>query len=242
MEGYDTATYGERIAGIYDEWYADCDPAMIETLARLAGDGPALELGIGTGRVALPLAERGVRVSGVDASESMVARLRARPGGEAVAVTLGDFSAALPAGEFDLVYVVFSTFYALIEQEAQVRCFRSAAERLAPGGHFVIEAFFPDLSRFVRGQNTQTVRVETDWVMLDAVKHDAVGQVISGQHVVIREDGVKLYPVKIRYAWPTELDLMARVAGLELAHRWGGWSGEPFTASSMKHVSVYRRE
>ena len=242
-EGYGPATYGDRIAHVYDLLYGGVldTTATVERLAALAGDGPVLELGVGTGRVACPLAERGIPVHGIDASEAMLGELRARPGGERVAVTVGDFADVAVPGPFSLVYAIFTTFFALLTQDDQVRCFRNAAGRLAPGGAFLIEAFVPDLTRFVRGQNLSATRVELDGVMLDATKVDPVTQRIDSQHVVIAEDGIRLFPVRIRYAWPSELDLMARLAGLRLRERHGGWHGEPFTAASQRHVSIYER-
>jgi SAM-dependent methyltransferase len=239
MEAYDAATYGQRIAEVYDDWYSEYDPAMVERLAELAGNGPALELGIGTGRIALPLAGRGLEIHGVDASEAMVARLRAKPGGPDIPVAFGDFADVPVEGRFTLVFVVFNTFFGLLSQEAQVRCFRNVAQHLAEEGVFVLEVFVPDPTRFVRGQNTQATRVEADCAMLDVTRHDPVEQRAFSQHVLIQEGSVRLYPVQIRYAWPAELDLMAHIAGLRLRHRWGGWNHEPFTAASQKHVSVY---
>ena len=239
--GYGPATYGDRIARVYDLLYGGVldTTGAVERLAELAGTGPVLELGVGTGRIACPLAERGVAVHGIDASEAMLAELRARPGGDRVVVTTGDFAEAAVPGPFTLVYVVFNTFFGLITQDAQIRCFQNVARHLAPGGAFLVEAFVPDLTRFVRGQNLSTVRVELDGVMLDATKVDPVAQRVDSQHVVIAEEGIRLYPVRIRYAWPSELDLMARLAGLRLRERRGGWHGEPFTATSARHVSIY---
>ncbi|HTE21282.1 MAG TPA: class I SAM-dependent methyltransferase [Armatimonadota bacterium] len=241
MSGYDATTYGERIAGVYDDWYLGCDDAAIDLLAGLAGGGPVLELGIGTGRLALPLVERGVAMHGIDASEAMVAKLRAKPGGEAIPVTMGDFAAVEVEGRFALVFVVFNTLFALASQEEQVACFRNVAAHLEEGGAFVVEAFVPDLARYTRGQTIQATRVEGDHVMLDVTRHDPVHQRLQSQHVVFQESGIRLYPVQLRYAWPSELDLMARLAGLRLRHRWGGWRRETFTAQSMGHVSVYER-
>ena len=241
--GFGPATYGDRIARVYDLLYGGVldTPGTVERLAALAGDGPILELGVGTGRIACPLSERGITVHGIDASEAMVAELRARPGGDRVAVTIGDFADVGADGPFTLVYVVFNTFFGLITQDDQLRCFENVARRLVPGGAFLIEVFVPDLTRFTRGQNLSTVRVELDGVMLDATRVDTAAQRIDSQHVVIAEEGIRLYPVRIRYAWPTELDLMARLAGLRLRERHGGWHGEPFTAASTRHVSVYER-
>jgi SAM-dependent methyltransferase len=243
MEGYGPATYGDRIADTYDELYAetlDTDRA-VEALGELAAGGPVLELAIGTGRLALPLAERGLEVHGIDVSERMVARLRAKPGGDAIPVTMGDFAEVPVEREFALIFVAFNTLFGLLTQEDQVRCFVNVAKHLAEGGVFVVEAFFPDLARFDRGQRAQVTQVDANRVMFDASRHDPVEQRIDSQHVVISEDGTRLYPVSIRYAFPSELDLMARLAGLELRERWGGWTREPFTAESGRHVSVYAR-
>jgi SAM-dependent methyltransferase len=241
MNGYDAAVYGERFAGVYDNWHPGYDEAAIAALAELAGGGRALELGIGTGRIALPLAARGVEVHGIDVSPSMVGKLRAKPGGEAIPVMIGDMADISVHGAFSLIYVAFNTFFGLITQEAQVRCFRSVAEHLAEGGVFLIEAFVPDPARFVRGQNTETLRVGLDEVVLTATRHDPAQQRVMSQHVVITESGTRLYPVEIRYAWPAELDLMAQLAGLRLRERWGGWRREPFTGASRQHVSLYER-
>ncbi len=243
MTDYDASTYGERIADVYDQWFGvprDTE-ATVAFLANLAGTGPALELGIGSGRVAIPLAQRGVQVHGIDASEAMVVQMRAKPGGANIAVTMGDFATVGVEGRFSLVFVVFNTFFALLSQEDQVRCFANVARRLTQGGVFVIEAFVPDPSLFDRGQRVQAGHLEPDRVYIDASRHDSVHQRVSAQHLVLSERGIKLYPVEIRYAWPSELDLMARLAGLRLRERWGGWQGEAFRASSNRHVSVYER-
>ena len=243
MEGYGPSTYGDRIADVYDGFYddrLDTDGA-VETLADLAGSGPVLELAIGTGRLALPLAERGIEVHGIDASEAMVAKLREKPGGDKIPITMGDFADVGVDGRYSLIFVGFNTFFALNSQADQVRCFANVTEHLAEGGVFVLEAFFPDLARFDRGQRPHVTIVETDRVMIDAAKHDPVEPRVVSSHVVITEAGTKLYPVSIRYAFPAELDLMARLAGLKLQNRWGGWRREPFTADSQRHVSVYGR-
>jgi SAM-dependent methyltransferase len=211
-------------------------------LAELAGAGRALELGIGTGRVALPLSERGVEVHGIDASESMMEKLRSKPGGERIPVTLKDFADADVEGAFSLVFVVFNTFFALVNQEDQLRCFRAVSERLTPDGVFVLEAFVPDLARFGRyHQRVEAGDLSLDRVRLEVARHDPVTQRIDGQHVVISEKETKLYPVHLRYAWPSELDLMARLAGLRLRERWGSWRRDPFNESSERHISVYGR-
>ena len=246
MEGYGRETYGERWADIYDELFG-ADPAdagtaeAVDLLAALADGGPVLELGVGTGRIALPLAARGLEVHGIDASARMLALLGAKPGGERVHTHVGDLADAdvdVPGG-FALVLVVFNTLFALPTQEAQVRCFANVARRLAPAGAFVVEAFVPDPSRFDRGQTVRASRVGVDGVGLEVSRHDPVAQSVSSQQVWLTEAGAQLRPVSVRYAWPSELDLMARLAGLELRDRWGGWDRSPFTAESGGHVSVY---
>jgi hypothetical protein len=244
MEDYGPSTYGDRWADVYDEWarLAELDTdAAVDFLAELAGDGPALELAVGTGRIALPLAERNVEVEGIDASARMVERLRAKPGGERLKVTIGDMADVGVSGRYRLVYVVFNTIFALLTQEDQARCFENVAARLDGGGAFVVEAFVPDLTRFDRNQRVDALEVESDRVRVDVARHDPVHQRISTQQVDVTEAGTRLYPVQIRYAYPSELDLMARLAGLRLKERFGGWRREPFTAESGKHVSVYGR-
>lgn len=242
MKDYGPETYGDRIADVYDGLYSGLDTeGAVETLTELAGSGPVLELAIGTGRLALPLAERGLEVSGIDASEEMVKKLREKPGGDRITVTMGDFADVDVEGQFSLIYVAFNTLFALLTQEAQLRCFANAAKRLADGGVFVVEAFVPDLGRFDRGQRPNVNIVEPDRVMIDVSRHDPAEQRIDSSHVVLTESGTKLYPVGLRYAFPAELDLMARLAGLELTNRWGGWRRQPFDAASDRHVSVYAR-
>lgn len=240
---YDVSTYGERIAEVYDQWPSlpTNTERAVEFLAAAGGRGPILELGIGTGRLALPLVQRGFAVHGIDASPAMVARLRAKPGGDRVTIAMGDFADMAVAGRFTLIFVAFNTFFGLLTQEAQVRCFAGIAEHLTADGLFVLETFVPDLTRFGHGQRVGATGVATDAVSLEASLHDPVAQRVRSQHVVITEQGVRLYPVEIRYAWPSELDLMARLAGLRLRERWAGWSREPFGASSGAHVSVYAR-
>lgn len=242
MEGYEPSTYGERWAEIYDASFEGLDPATAAAfLAELAGPGPALELAIGTGRVALPLRERGVTVHGIDISEEMVARLRAKPGGEDIPVTIGDFADVGVDAVYRLIYVVFNTLFALTTQEQQLRCFRNVAKHLSPGGAFVVEAFVPDLARFDRGQRTQTNSVAADEVSIEMSRHDPIVQQIASQHVVVEDGKVQMYPVFIRYAFPSELDLMAQIAGLELKARYAGWDKTPFTAASTSHISVYEK-
>jgi SAM-dependent methyltransferase len=244
MDEHDPASYGDHIAEVYDDvhaWRLDTGTA-VEALAALGGEGPVLELGVGTGRLALPLVERGFEVDGIDASEAMVAKLREKPGGDRVRVAMGDFARVeAPGGPYSLVFVAFNTIYALLTQDDQIACFRGVAERLASGGVFVVEAFVPDPSRFDRGQRVEAFRVESDEVDIHASTHDPVGQRVDFQHVVAGKEGVRLYPGRLRYVWPSEMDLMARLAGLRLRSRHGGWRDEPFTAESTRHVSVYER-
>jgi SAM-dependent methyltransferase len=243
MNDYGPATYGDRIAEIYDRFHpgAGDATAQLRALAALAGQGGALELGIGTGRVALPLAERGVAVHGIDASEAMVDKLRAKPGGEAIPVTIGDFAEVPVDDTFALIFAVFNTFYALTTQEDQVRCFQRVADRLADGGVFLIEVFVPDPARFTRGQNIGVTNLESNRVTLDVARHDPLHQRVDSRHLVLSESGTRIYPVQLRYAWPSELDLMARLAGLRLRERWSDWTGAPFTAASASHISLYER-
>jgi SAM-dependent methyltransferase len=249
MDGYEIETYGEGIADIYDEHAegrtsnADLVAAVLAELAgALGGPARAVELAIGTGRIALPLVAAGIAVTGVDASPSMVEKLRAKPGGDAIPVVMGDFADVPVEGEWPLIFVVFNTFFALASQEEQVRCFANVAEHLAPGGVFVTETFVPDLSRFVAGRGFfGPVRVEVDRVDLDTSMHDPVNQVVTAQHIRLTPGDVRLDPVVIRYAWPSELDLMARLAGLRLRARWAGWDRAPFTAASTGHISIWER-
>ena len=219
----------------------DEEPA-VAFLAVHAGEGPALELGIGSGRIAMPLAARGIRVDGVDISPAMVAQLRARPGGEEMAVTIGDFADVPVDGAYRLIYVVFNTFFNVLTQDGQVRCFRNVAAHLTEDGSFVIEAYPPDfLFRLRDHQYVNAEAIEVGHVTLDVLRHDPTKQMIEESHVRLSRDGVRLNPVVQRYAWPSELDLMARIAGLRLKERWGGWDRRPFTARSSNIVSVYGR-
>lgn len=241
MAPHDASTYGEHIAEVYDHWpgVPANAAAAVEFLAPLAKSRRALELGIGTGRVALPLAARGVKVHGIDASPAMVAELRRKSGGDAIPVEIGNFADVRIGGRFALVYVVFNTFFALLTQNEQVQCFARVAKRLTPGGAFVIEAFIPDLSRFDRGQRTSTLLLDDDRAIIDAATIDYASQVVRSQHILVSDAGVRRYPVVLRFAYPSELDLMARLAGMRLRERLGGWDRSPFTSSSAAHVSVY---
>jgi SAM-dependent methyltransferase len=246
VEGYGPETFGERMADVYDTWYGTrraeaTTTEAVEVLADLAAGGTVLELAIGTGRVALPLAARGLPVHGIDASEAMVAKLRAKPGGNAIPVTIGDFADLAVNGTFDLIFVVFNSLFNLTSQDDQVRCFHNVAQHLSAGGVFVVEAFVPKHADLASDQALRVVDITTDSVTLEVSVHDPVTQTVQYQYIAITQDGVRLYPVPMRYAWPSEMDLMARLAGLELRERWGGWGRSPFTESSSGHVSVYAR-
>jgi SAM-dependent methyltransferase len=238
---YTEETYGEHVAEIYDEWYPSYDEAAIDVLYELAGKGRALELGIGTGRIALPLLHKGVEVHGIDASPAMVKKLRQKPGGERIPVTMGSFANIPVEGQFSLIYVLFNTFFALLTQDEQVSCFESAARRLEAQGVFLIEAFVPDLKRYVNQQAIHAVEIHEDLLRIDATRLDPTTQQLFSQHVTLSEQGVRLYPVRLRFAYPAELDLMARLAGLRLLQRYGDWDGGAFTADSGKHISIYGR-
>ncbi len=241
MEGFDPATsFGPDVAERYDDRPRGDEAETVEFLAAVAGDGRALELAVGTGRIALPLTERGIRVDGIELSPDMVARLRSKPGGDAVAVTMGDMSKVRAPGAYRLVYLVFNTIFNLLTQDDQVRCFENAARHLDDFGVFVVEAGMP--SAWLRGkQYVDVERVANDEVVLDVNRYDPVTQILEENHVTFTSAGVRLGPISCRLAWPGELDLMARLAGLHLVERWGGWEREPFTAASERHVSVYSR-
>ena len=231
MEGYEPKTYGERIAEFYDEWFQPTTSTenAVEFLAGLGGGGPILELAIGTGRIALPLAARGIEVHGIDASEAMVAKLRGKPGGEDIPVTIGDFADVGVEGRFRLITIVFNTLWALLTQEDQERCLRNVADHLTEDGVFVTEMYVPDPARFDRGQRVDVRTIESRRVILDASKHDPEHQRVSVQLIALEDGGgVSMFPVELRYIWPSELDLMAELAGLRLRERWSGWKREPF--------------
>jgi SAM-dependent methyltransferase len=243
MEDYGPSTYGDAIAGRYDDLYQDMFDidATVTFLAGYARGGRALELGVGTGRIALPLAERGVEVHGVDASEAMVAKMRAKPGGDRITVAMGNFVDPPVEGPFDLIYIPFNTLFGLTSQDEQIRCFANIAALLADEGVFALDAFVPDLTRFDRHQRFSVERIEDGIVYVDATRHDPMRQRSSTYHLALSQDGIEMFPVEIRYAWPSELDLMGRLAGLRLAERWASYSREPFGADSPSHVSVYER-
>ena len=216
--------------------------AAVAFLEQLVGSGPALELGIGTGRIALPLAARGIRVDGIDLSQVMVDRLRTRPGGDQLSVTIGDFADVPVSGTYRLIYVVFNTLFNVLTQDDQVRCFENVAAHLTSDGTFVIEALVPAfLYQLRNNQYVDAEAIEVDTVRLDVLRHDPATQMIEENHILLSETGMRFNPVVQRYVWPSELDLMARIAGLRLKQRWGGWHQEPFNSNSRLHVSVYGR-
>jgi SAM-dependent methyltransferase len=243
---HDDGYFDERVAARYDESgeVAEMfDPAVVDPvvdlLVELAGSGRALELGIGTGRIALPLAQRGVPVHGIDVSNAMVARLRAKPGGEDIGVTIGDFATTTVDGTFSLAYLVFNTISNLTTQAAQVSCFRNVAAHLEPGGCFVIEVVVPDLQRLPPGETFLPLYVsETRWGFDE---YDVATQGLTSHHFEIVDGRVERSSIPFRYAWPSELDLMAQLAGMRLRDRWSGWRREPFTSDSRKHVSVWEK-
>ena len=243
MKGYEPVmSFGEDVAQRYRDVQRGDETAAVAFLAHLAGPGPALELAIGTGRIALPLAARGIRVDGIDLSPAMLAQLRTKPGGAQLSVTLGDFAEVPVPGTYRVIFVVWNTLFNLLTQDDQVRCFENVAAHLTDDGAFVVEAFMPAfLYRLRNQQYVEAEAIAVDEVRLDVLRHDAATQMLEESHVSLSPAGVRLNPVVQRYAWPSELDLMARIAGLRLQGRWGGWDCSPFTSSSSMHVSVYGR-
>jgi hypothetical protein len=235
-------TFGKDDAQQDRDFRRGDEAAAVSFLADLAGPGPALELGIGTGRIGLPLAARGLRVDGIDLSPAMVEQLRAQPGGDLLLVTIGDFADVPVTGTYRLIFVVFNTLFNLLTQEDQVRCFENVAAHLTDDGLFVVEAYVPAfLYRLRDNQYVGAEAIEVNKVRLDLLRHDPVTQMLEESHVSLSQAGVRLRPVVQRYAWPCELDLMARMAGLRLRERWAGWAREPFGPDSGAHVSVYGR-
>ncbi|MFJ8078150.1 class I SAM-dependent DNA methyltransferase [Streptomyces sp. NPDC096176] len=236
--------FGERVAATYDESSAEMfapgsiDP-VVDVLAELAGDGRALELGVGTGRIALPLARRGVPVHGIDMSRAMVARMRAKPGGEQVGVAVGDFATTRVDGTFSVAYLVFNTIMNLTTQAAQVACFRNVAAHLGPGGCFVVEVGVPDLRSLPPGQTSVPFHVSPTRWAFDL--YDTATQAMSSNYVEVVDGRGEYRSIPFRYVWPAELDLMAQLAGLRLRDRWAGWEREPFTHESRRHVSVWEK-
>ena len=236
--------FAGRIAETFDERHAAkaessvVDP-MVDLLVELAGDGDALELGIGTGRIALPLRQRGVRVAGIELSPDMVAQMRKKPGGEDIDVAIGDFSTTRVEGAFSVAYLVANTIMNLTTQDEQVACFENVAAHLEPGACFVIDVLVPGLQRLSPGETFQPFAVTPTHLGFDEI--DVVSQALISHHYWIEGNTVELTSPPFRYVWPSELDLMARIAGMRLRERWGGWRREPFTAASEKHVSVWEK-
>jgi len=247
VDGYTPRTYGDAFADVYDDWYADAgDPAAaVATLAALAGGGAVLELGVGSGRLAAPLAGTGCEVWGVDASPAMLERLAARPGGAAVRAVAGDMAdpGAALAGTghppFAVVAAAFNTFFLLTTEAAQAACLRSAASLLAPGGRVALECFVPAEPPASVERVLEPRTVALDHVVLTVSTHDPVAQRVVGQHLELRESGTRLRPWVVRYATPDQLDELAAAAGLRLAERWGGWDRSPFDDAAPMHVSLY---
>jgi SAM-dependent methyltransferase len=239
----DDGYFGEPVAAGYDEasdrmFQPEVVDPTVDFLAELAGDGRALELGIGTGRIALPLAARGVPVHGIELSRAMVARLRAKPGAEAIGITIGDFATARIGTTFRLAYLVFNTIGNLTTQQAQVACFRNVSDHLEPGGRFVIEVGVPNLRRLPYGERFVIFDFSDGHWGID--EYDVATQGLVSHHFQRQADGtVEKSSGPFRYVWPAELDLMAQLAGLELVERWADWRREPFTNDSTKHVSVW---
>jgi SAM-dependent methyltransferase len=240
----DDGYFDERVAARYDESSAEMfqpeavDP-VLDFLADLAGSGRALELGVGTGRIALPLAQRGVPVHGIDMSKAMVARLRAKPGGEDIGVTIGDFATTTVDGAFSVAYLVFNTISNLTTQEEQVACFRNVAAHLEPSGCFVIEVGIPELQRLPPGETFRVFHASESRWGID--EYDVANQGLISHHFEIVDGRLERNSVPFRYTWPSELDLMAQLAGMSLRERWSGWKQEPFTSDSRKHVSVWEK-
>ncbi len=242
--GSQTQDVFDRIATRYDEslpwmFLPDVLDPTVDFLAELAGNGPALELGIGTGRVALPLIEKGISVQGIDLSPAMVERMRAKPGGEAVEVTIGDFATTQIEGDFSLAYLVFSTITNLTTEEAQIKCFANVAQHLEPSGRFVIENFIPALHRLHPGEKIVPIHVTPTRLHFD--EYDVVNQTLVSHHYRVVEDQLEIISTPHRYVWPSELDLMARHAGMTLSERWATWTREPFTSTSPSHISVWEK-
>jgi SAM-dependent methyltransferase len=236
--------FDERIAEGYDATSAEMfEPEVVEPvvsfLAELAGDGGALELGVGTGRIALPLSQRGVRVHGIDLSPAMVARLRAKPGADQIGVTIGDFATTRVAGTFRVAYLVFNTIMNLTSQDDQVECFRNVAAHLEPGGCFVIEVGVPALQRLPPGETVRAFTVSPTRLGFD--EYDIAAQILYSHHYWVVDGRLETFSAPFRYVWPSELDLMARLAGMTLCERWSGWNREPFTSDSTTHISVWEK-
>ncbi|MGC1212853.1 MAG: class I SAM-dependent methyltransferase [Micromonospora sp.] len=242
MSGLNDPAFFDRYAHEYDERNWPDPTAAVEFLAGLVPDGGrVLELAIGTGRVAVPLVERGIAVEGIEGSPLMLEQLRVKPGGADIPAVVGDMADVAVQGPFDLAYLVYNTLFNLPDQARQVDCFVNVGKVLAPGGLFVVEAFIQDVTEFDRNQRVATRALTEDSVSMEFLRHDPVEQVVTYQRVTFDGNGTTLRPLRLRYCWPSELDLMARLAGLRLRERWNDWDRSPFTAGSRQHVSVYER-
>jgi SAM-dependent methyltransferase len=241
---HDDGYFDERVAARYDETYAhqfraEVVEPVVDLLAELAGEGRALELGVGTGRIALPLAQRGVPVHGIELSRAMADRLLAKPGAEAVGVTIGDFSSTRVDGSFRLAYILVNTIMNLTSQEAQVACFRNVAAHLERGGSFVVEVLVPELQRLPPGDTHRVFRAEERHWGID--EYDVARQGLISHHFLEIDGRLERRSIPFRYVWPGELDLMAQLAGMRLRDRWSGWNREPYLSESTKHVSVWEK-
>lgn len=232
----DAATYDDDVADMYD---TETLGVTVDVLAELANGARALEFAVGTGRVALPLARRGVDVTGIELSQPMIDVMRSKPGADVVTVVRGDMATTRVEGSFGLVYLVFNTITNLLTQDAQVACFENAAALLEPGGYFLIETLIPALQRLPVGGSLVPFDVSDDHIGID--EYDVANQMLTSHHVSIRADGIGRSSGRFRYAWPAEYDLMARLAGLELRHRWADWHRSPFVGTSTAHVSVWQK-
>ncbi|GEB49288.1 class I SAM-dependent DNA methyltransferase [Streptomyces cacaoi] len=242
MTEWTPGTYGPRWKNVYDRIDWPAPDAAVAFLAERRGSGRALELAVGTGRVAVPLAAQGVELDGLDASPEIVEVMRTKPGGEAIDVTIGDIADFRLDRDYSLIFLLLNSLYALQTQQEQISCFESAARHLEPGGLFVVETFVPDPTRFRFQGRAHVYDVDLDHVRIEADTFDRATQHIKENHIEIREDGIRLYPAFLRYTWPSELDLMARIAGLSFVERWGDWADVPFDAASENSISVYRKE
>lgn len=235
--------FNPRVAATYDDDVGYADPETVDPvvnfLAELADGGKALEFGIGTGRIALPLAMKGVEVYGIDLSQAMLTKLAEKPGSDRINVTQGDFATTVCEGSFSLVYLIFNTIMNLTTQDEQVRCFQNAAAHLDPGGSFVIEVMMPALQLIPFGETRRVFEFCGDHWGVDT--YDVVSQGLTSHHFRIRDGRTELSAIPFRYVWPSELDLMAKIANLQLQARWGGWQQEPFTNLSRHHVSVWEK-
>lgn len=241
MDAFDPFhSFGPEVAERYDEDVRGDEPETVDFLAALAGDGPVLEFAVGTDRIALPLFGRGLRIDGIEQSAAMVDRLRAKPGGSELEVTIGDMSTVSLPDRYQLVYLIFNTIHNLLTQDGQVRCFENAARHLNDDGVFVIETGVP-WDGPCKGAYVDVPKIGMDEVRMSPHRYDALTQILDINHMRLTGSGIQMSPISLRLVYPSELDLMARIAGLQLLHRWSGWRQESFTVNSRRHVSVYGR-